>query len=75
MVIAAGQMAKYQRQRYAVGDGDKVNNLYMELVSNWLTNSGFEADNFPPVAHYFNDSRQDGFIETEVLIKLNKLSM
>ena len=60
---------------YYKGDGDKVSNFYMELYSNWLTNSGFEPDNFPPVAHYLNDSRQDGFVEMEVLIKLKELSM
>jgi len=60
---------------YYKGDGDKVSNFYMELYSNWLTNSGFEPDNFPPVAHYLNDSRQDGFVEMEVLIKLKELSI
>jgi len=55
------------------GDGDKVSNFYMELYSNWLPSSGFEPDNYPPIAHYLNDSRQDGFVEMEVYIKLKEL--
>lgn len=58
---------------YYKGEGDKVSNFYMELYSAWLPNSGFEPDNFPPVAHYLNDSRQDGFVEMEVCIKLKAL--
>ena len=63
--------------KYAVahykGDGDKVSNFYMELYSNWLPGSGFEPDDYPPVAHYLNDSRKDGFVEMEVCIKLKEL--
>ena len=59
---------------YYKGEGDKVSNLYMELYSAWLPNSGFEPDDFPPVAHYLNDSREDGFIEMEVQIKLKELT-
>ncbi len=58
---------------YYKGEDNKVSNFYMELYSNWLPNSGFEPDNFPPVAHYLNDSRQDGFMEMEVYIKVKKL--
>ncbi len=59
---------------YYKGDGDKVSNFYMELYSNWLPSSGFEPDNFPPVAHYLNDSRQDGFVEMEERIKLKAMT-
>ena len=55
------------------GDGDKVSNFYMELYSAWLPNSGFEPDDYPPVAHYLNDSRQDGFVDMQVYIKLKPL--
>lgn len=55
---------------YYKGDGDKVSNFYMELYSQWLPNSGFEPDDFPPIAHYLNDSRVDGFVEMEALIKV-----
>jgi AraC family transcriptional regulator len=59
---------------YYKGEGDKVSNFYMELYSAWLPNSGFEPDNFPPVAHYLNDSRVDGYVEMEVYIKVKTLS-
>ena len=58
---------------YYKGNGDKVSNFYMELYSNWLPSSGFEPDDFPPIAHYLNDSRKDGFVEMEVCIKLKEL--
>lgn len=63
--------------KYAVapykGDGDKVSNFYMELYSHWLPNSGFEPDNYPPISYCLNDSRKDGFVEMEVMIKLKEL--
>jgi len=70
-VIPAGKYAI----AYYKGDGDKVSNFYMELYSNWLPNSGFEPDNYPPIAHYLNDSRVDGFVEMEVFIKVKKLKI
>ncbi len=68
-VISAG---KYAIANYK-GDGDKVSNFYMELYSDWLPESGFEPDNFPPIAHYLNDSRNDGYVEMEVYIRLKAL--
>ena len=68
-VIPAGKYAV----AYYKGDGDKVSNYYMELYSTWLPGSGFEPDDYPPVAHYLNDSRADGFVEMEVLIKVKAL--
>jgi len=65
-VIPAGQYAV----AYYKGDGDKVSNFYMELYSQWLPNSGFEPDDFPPIAHYLNEPRLDGFVEMEALIKV-----
>ncbi len=58
---------------YYKGDGDKVSNFYMELYSAWLPGSGFEPDDYPPVAHYLNDSRAEGFVEMEVYIKVKEL--
>jgi len=58
---------------YYKGAGDKVSHFYMEIYSGWLPDSGFEPDDFPPVAHYFNDSRVDGFVEMEVLIKIKSI--
>ena len=62
---------------YFKGDGDKVSNLYMEMYSHWFPNSGFEPDNYPPVAHYLNDSRQhkDGLVEMELHIKVKELEV
>lgn len=68
--IPGGQ---YALARYK-GEGDKVSNFYMELYSAWLPTSGFEPDNFPPVAHYLNDARQDGYVEMEVYIKVKALA-
>lgn len=65
-VIPAGKYAV----AYYKGDGDEVSNFYMELYSQWLPNSGFEPDDFPPIAHYLNDARVDGFVEMEALIKI-----
>ncbi len=59
---------------YYKGDGDKVGNFYMELYSKWLPNSGFEPDDYPPLAHYLNDSRVDGFVEMEAWIKIKTLN-
>ncbi|MBY4678434.1 AraC family transcriptional regulator [Marinobacterium sp. CAU 1594] len=59
---------------YYKGDGDKVSNFYMELYANWLPASGFEPDNYPPIAQYLNDSRQDGYVEMNAYIKLKELS-
>ena len=69
-IIPAGKYAV----AYYKGDGDKVSNFYIELYSNWLSNSGFEPDHFPPVEHYLNDTRQDGFVEMEVHIKVKELA-
>lgn len=67
-------IAKIPEGRYAIayykGPGDKVSDFYMELYSGWMPSSGFEPDNFPPVAHYLNDSRVDGYVEMEVHIKV-----
>jgi len=68
-IIPAGKYAV----AYYKGDSDKVSNFYMELYSGWLPNSGFEPDNYPPIAHYLNDSREDGFAEMEVCIKVKGL--
>ena len=78
-VISPYTKATIPSGKYAVayfkGDGDKVSNLYMEMYSNWLPNSGFEPDNYPPIAHYLNDSRQykDGLVEMELHLKVKEL--
>jgi len=76
-ISAPYQLSVIPGGKYAVayykGDGDKVSNFYMELYSGWLPGSGFEPDDYPPVAHYLNDSRADGFVEMEVYIKVKAL--
>lgn len=68
-LIPAGKYAV----AYYKGEGDKVSHFYMELYSAWFPNSGYEPDHYPPIAHYLNDSRQDGYVEMEVQIKLKEL--
>lgn len=68
--IPAGQYAVAHYR----GEGDKVSQFYMELYSAWLPDSGYEPDDFPPVAHYLNDSRQDGFVDMNVYIKVRALT-
>lgn len=60
---------------YYKGAGDMVGNFYMELYSHWLPTSGFEPDNYPSIAHYLNDSRQDGYVEMEAFIKVKPLKL
>ncbi|MBL1277871.1 MAG: AraC family transcriptional regulator [Ectothiorhodospiraceae bacterium] len=60
---------------YYKGPSENVSDFYRELYANWLPVSGFEPDDFPPVAHYLNDSRKDGFVEMEVHIKLLTLNV
>lgn len=64
--IPAGKYAS----AYFKGDGDKVTPFYTELYANWLPQSGFEPDDLPLLTRYLNDSRQDGYVEMQALIKL-----
>ncbi len=68
-IIPAGEYA------VAYYKGENVSNFYMELYSHWLPTSGFEPDDYPTVAHYLNDSRQDGFVEMEAIIKIKTLKI
>lgn len=65
--------------KYAIAyykDGaDKINNFMTELCSQWFPNSGYEPDNYPPIFNYLNDSRDDGYVEMDVYIKLKELSV
>ncbi len=53
--------------------GDKINNFMTELCTHWFPDSGYEPDDFPPVFHYLNDAREDGYVEMEVYIKVKEL--
>lgn len=76
-VKAPFSVSNIPQGRYAIayykGAGDKVSDFYMELYSGWMPDSGFEPDDYPPVAHYLNDSRVDGYVEMEVQIKIKSV--
>ena len=63
--------------KYAVAyfkDGaEKISNFMTELCSQWLVNSGYEPDDYPPIFNYLNDSREDDFVEMDIYIKLKPL--
>lgn len=52
---------------------DKISNFMTEICSQWLPSSGYEPDDYPPVFHYLNDSRKDGYVEMDVYIKVKEL--
>lgn len=64
--------------KYAVAyfkdDASKINQFMTELCSQWLCNSGYEPDDFPPIFNYLNDSRVDDFVEMNVYLKVKELS-
>lgn len=59
---------------YFKGAPEDTAKAQMGLYSHWLPESGFEPDCFPMMEHYLNDSRQDGFVEMEIHIKLKNIS-
>lgn len=60
---------------YYKDDAKKINNFITELCSHWFPNSGYEPDNYPLIFNYLNDSRQDGYVEMNVYIKLKELEI
>lgn len=68
-VIPAGEYAI----AYFKDDADKINNFMTEVCSKWLSNSGYEPDDYPPIFNYLNDSREDGYVEMDVYIKVKEL--
>ena len=65
--------------KYAVAyykdNGEKINNFMTELCSHWFPDSGYEPDDYPPLFNYLNDSRQDGYVEMNVYIKVKALEL
>lgn len=65
--------------KYAVAyfkdNAEKISRFMTELCSQWLCNSGYEPDNYPPIFNYLNDSREDKFVEMDIYIKLKPLSV
>lgn len=60
---------------YYKDDAAKINNFMTELCSHWFPGSGFEPDDYPPLFNYMNDSREDGYVEMDVYIKLKELNI
>ena len=60
---------------YYKDDADKISNFMTELCSHWFPDSGYEPDDFPPIFNYLNDSRQDGYVEMDVYIKIKELEL
>lgn len=58
---------------YYKDDAQKINNFMTELCSHWFPDSGYEPDDYPPVFNYLNDSREDGYVEMDVYIKVKEL--
>jgi len=68
-VIPAGKYAI----AYYKDSGDKISNFMTEICSHWFPDSGYEPDDYPPVFHYLNDARLDGYVEMEIYIKIKEL--
>lgn len=60
---------------YYKDDSSKINNFMTELCSHWFPTSGYEPDDYPPIFNYLNDSREDGYVEMNVYIKVKKLKV
>jgi len=60
---------------YYIDTSDKISNFMTELCSQWFPNSGYEPDDFPPIFNYLNDSKQDGYVEMDVYIKVKELEV
>jgi AraC family transcriptional regulator len=58
---------------YVKGTPDDITQAQIYLFSCWLPNSGYEPDNLPILERYLNDVRVDGFLESEIMIKLKPL--
>ncbi len=59
---------------YVKGSPYDITQAQIYLFSFWLPNSGYEPDNLPMLERYLNDVRVDGFLESEIMIKLKVLS-
>lgn len=59
---------------YVKGSPEDITQAQLHLFSCWLPDSGFEPDNLPMLERYLNDVRVDGFLESEIMLKLKVLS-
>ncbi len=58
---------------YYNGEAGRINQFMTEFCSQWLCNSDYEPDDYPPIFNYLNDSKADGFVEMNVYLKLKEL--
>lgn len=70
-IIPAGKYAI----AYFKDDADKISGFMSAICSQWFPDSGLEPDNHPPIFNYLNDSREDGFVEMNVYIKVKVLEL
>jgi len=59
---------------YVKGSVEDINDAQMAFYSDWLPSSGYEPDDYPMLERYLNDSREDGYTELEIMIKLKAAS-
>ncbi len=64
--IPAGRYAMV----YYRGPEDPEGQLHTRLYREWFPQSGFEPDDFPLIARYLNDAREDGYAEMQILVKI-----
>ncbi len=55
---------------YYRGPDDPDAKLHTRIYKEWFPQSGFEPDDFPLIERYLNDSREDGFVEMQILVKI-----
>ena len=59
---------------YVKGSPADITQAQLYLFSCWLPDSGFEPDNLPMLERYLNDVRIDGYLESEIMVKLKALT-
>jgi len=70
-IIPAGKYAV----AYFKDAADQISGFMSAICSQWFPDSGLEPDNHPPIFNYLNDSREDGFVEMNVYIKVKALQL
>jgi len=59
---------------YFKDEASKINQFMTEICSQWLCNSSYEPDDYPPIFNYLNDNREEDVVEMNVFIKLKDLA-
>ena len=60
---------------YFKDTGEKISPFMTEICSQWLPDSGYEPDDFPPIFNYLNDSKEEDLVEMNIYIKLKSLDI